>query len=316
MQLRHWLFASMAAALPIGMGCDQLASQPIPFPKRAYLGETVSVAIDTDSSLAVPGKNHTLSRENVRIQISDQTTSATSDLIMPRAVVLGSSSLGTANGEAKGASEVTIAVFDLPATLPNGFSPLPTEVWIAAVYPDGTEINALLFPSLEIIGEASEGHGPTTFLPSPPDYAPPAAELTLEPLPALRVMAKAMKFPVSWAIGAIQFDVVYETDKVDNPRAYAKTTVAKGYARASEVAPDRARVMVVDPQGLRIRDSASAGPFVDIVFDQLAPFATGDFVIENLLVTNLDGVALVDLRAENITDTSATYFNLFARANQ
>jgi hypothetical protein len=73
--------------------------------------------------------------------------------------------------------------------------------------------------------------------------------------------------------------------------------------------------MLVDPLGLRVRASSSWGPFVDVVFDQSAPFEPTSFTIENLLVTDLNGAPLVDRREAN-PDDSGTYFLLYARANQ
>jgi hypothetical protein len=310
------LFAPIALLALAILGCDQVVDQPIAFPKRAYLGETVSVAIDTDASVPLPGgKAYTLSRENVRIQLWDQITNETTEIV-PRAVALGTTPLATTAGEADGASEVSIAVFDLPTTLPPGFSPLPAAVWIVPLFfPGLTEINPLMYPTLEILGPPSQGEGATTFFPSPPEFAPPAIEARLEPLPALRVMAKQAKFPSAWAIGSIQFEVAYPTSLVANPRAYAKTTVARAFAHAEDLSPGRARTMLVDPLGLRLRDSGTAGPFVDIVFDQSAPFEAAAFDIENLLVTDLNGTPLVD-RREAVPDDSETYFTLYVRANQ
>jgi hypothetical protein len=170
MRMRTMLLVSVPFLALATLACDQISDQPIPFPKRAYLGETVSVAIDTDSSAPVLGsKKYTLSRENVRIQLWDTATDEKITLT-PRAVVLGASPLGTALGEASGASEVSIAVFDLPTTLPAGFSTPPSTVWIVPLdHPSGTEINSFIFPILEILGPAAQGDGPTVFYPSPPE---------------------------------------------------------------------------------------------------------------------------------------------------
>jgi hypothetical protein len=312
---------AVSIAFGLVLGCNQPVGQPIVYPHRAYLGETISVAIDTDHS-PVQGRNYTLSGDNVRIQITDTVTNATATLV-PRAIVLGANPLNTPLGEQQGTTEVSIAVFDLPTELPpdpstdpaTPFSALPTTVTVFAVFhPDLTVINPQMYPTLEILGPAEEGQGPTTFFPSPPDFAPPPIEVALEPLPALRVAAKTLKFPSTWSIGSIQFDVVYNTALVGNPRAYAKTMVAKAYARAVDVSPGRARAMLVDPQGLELRASAARGPFVDIVFDKTAPFETADFSIEDLLVSDVDGNVLVDMRTG--TDLSSTYFTLYARANQ
>jgi hypothetical protein len=290
--------------------CDHAAQQPIAFPKRAYLGETISTAIDTDFGL-IAAKEFTLSSENVRIQLMDQVTEATY-VVTPRAVILGSSAPGTSSAEYDGLVEVSVAVFDLPSTLPAGFTAPPSDVWIIPLHhPSGEPIDPYLFPTLRILGPAAQGEGATTFVPltSPPDWTLPI-EKKLEPLPSLRIQAVNTKFPAAWAIGGIQFDVVYPAS-VSNPRAYARNTTARGLAHANDVATRRARVMLVDPIELELKLSAPKGPFVDIVFDQSAPFATVDFDIENLIVTDVNGNVLVD-----DAGNSEEYFLLYARANQ
>jgi hypothetical protein len=156
--------------------CDQAAQQPIAFPKRAYLGETVSVAIDTDSRW-IGSKKFTLSKENVVIQLWDQQTQQTHNVV-PRAVIVGSAG---------------------PDALPQGFTTPPSLVWIYPLFyppvqpPVLEPINESMFPELQILGPAVQGSGPTTFVPS---VNPPTdmAERTLEPLPALRLRARRPQF--------------------------------------------------------------------------------------------------------------------------
>jgi hypothetical protein len=291
--------------------CDHGSNVPIAFPKRAYLGETVATAIDTDSSL-IPawGKNYALSSENVRIQLMDVLTEET-QILTPRAVMVGSSVSGTAFTEYEGTTEVSIAVFDLPATLPEDFTEPPSDVWVIPVfYPSLQPIALEMYSALRILGPANEGEGSTTFVPhqGPPEFALPI-EKKLEPLPALRIRAKTTQFPAGWAIGAVQFDVTYPAS-VSNPRAYGRNKAARALAHAGNVATGRARVILVDPIELELKDSAARGPFVDIVFDQSAPFAASSFHIENLIVTSVDGAVLV-----NDPGNSEEFFLMYARAN-
>ena len=84
--MRATLFFPLLLLVLLASACDQVAQQPIPFPKRAYLGETVSIAIDSDTQWVVGARNFTLSKENVRIQLYDVATDATYDIV-PRAIV-------------------------------------------------------------------------------------------------------------------------------------------------------------------------------------------------------------------------------------
>lgn len=91
MKIRPFVALFLSALL--AAACDQVAQEPIAFPNRAYLGETISVAIGSDHP-QMSTNTFTLSTENLRIQLWDQATDATLDLAL-RALVTGSSSLGT-----------------------------------------------------------------------------------------------------------------------------------------------------------------------------------------------------------------------------
>jgi hypothetical protein len=301
-------------AVLLTSACDQSVVQPIPFPKRAYLGETVSVAIDTDSA-HVGAKHFTLSSKNVRIQLWDTVTEATHDVV-PRAVITSTTALGTTASEQDGATELTVVVFDLPTTLPLGFNSPPTSLWIYPVFfPSGAAINTSVSPIIEILGPASEGDGPTTFYPGLPEFSP-AIEKRLEPLPALRLRARRPQFLPSWTIGSIEFEISYPS-AVSNPRAYSKITAARALAFATTIGPGRARVVLVDPIGFKLNAITGsttvlgAGPFIDLVFDQAAPFSASGFDIENLVVTTVDGTVLID-----DPGNSEEFFELYFRANQ
>jgi len=306
------LFSALLLFALFSAACDQNASQPIAFSRRAYLGETISLPISSDSAFTF-GNTFTLSKENVVIRLWDQGTDATYD-VAPRAVVVGTSAAGTLTSEQDGATEVSIAIFDLPSTLPPGFDPLPSSVrLIPLLLPGMTSLisNVSWYPTLEILGNAAAGEGPTVFYPGPP-----AAELQLEALPSLRLRARRPQFHHSWTIGSVAFEVKLLNAAVSNPRAYARITASRALAYATPIAADRIRVILVDPVGFKLVVTSSpsvlgSGPFVDVVFDQSAPFSASDFEIENLVVTRLDGTILI-----NDPGNSEEFFELYVRANQ
>lgn len=312
--MRARLIVALLFFVLLASACDRIAQQPYPFPKRAYLGETISIAIDTDS-LYVGSKNFTLSSENVRIQLWDQGSDATFNLT-PRGVITSATALGTKASEQDGATEISVAVFDLPSTLPAGFSTPPSDVWVMTLlYPSMEYVDGNVFPTVRILGPASQGDGATTFYPGLPEI-PTAIEARLEPLPALRLRAKRPQFQHTWTIGSIQFEVVYPSS-VSSPRAYSKITAAGALAYATGISTGRARVVLVDPKGFKLNAGGAPptalgpGPFVDIAFNQSAPFSTSNFDIENLLVTDVNGNVLID-----DPGNSEEYFELYARANQ
>jgi len=300
------LLVAFALAVVSSLACDGSALEPIAFPKRAYLGETVSFAISSDSTdIAESNKGHDVSKENVEIRVTDPGTNAFVTVV-PRSVVAGSSATGTAYSEQKGVSEISIATFDLPQTLPAPFV-VPGTVWLTAHrVPGGALVGGTA--EVHVLGPASQGSGMTSFHPF-------GSENQLQPRPSLRVRANGSAFDGAWVIGSIQFEITYPSS-VTNPRAFARLRAAKGVAFAKEIAPGQARVLVVDPRGFHLPAQPDTGllgggPFVDIIFNQSAPFTTSEFTISNLLVTDLDGGVLIDN-----SGNSSSFFQLYARANQ
>jgi hypothetical protein len=294
--------------LLVVVGCDSGTQAPIAFPARAYVGETVSFAVSTDSvSIPEVNKSHDISKENVEIRLTDPNDASQFVVVTPRSVIAGASATGTSFSEQNGVAELSIATFDVPQTLPSSFV-IPGTLWLTAHrLPGGELVGGTV--ELEIVGPASEGSGPTSFHPF-------GAENQLQPRPSLRVRALWPGFDSAWVIGSVQFEISYPAS-VSNPRAFARLQAAKGLAFAKDVAAGSARILVVDPRGFQLPapigadDELGGGPFVDIIFGQSQPFTASEFTISNLLVTDLDGNVLVD----NPGDASG-FFRLYARANQ
>jgi hypothetical protein len=228
-------------------------------------------------------------------------------------------------------ASVTIALVDLPVdALPcaTGY-PVPVDLVLVR---DGVA-DGFVIGKLTLTGNQGQ---PTPFahLAEEPALAPgESLDERFGPKPALRLRPLAGAgtpaqpgFAFDWVIGSIEFDLTYKHDKVSAPVAFTATNAVNGTAVVGPSTPldvddSVAHVVLMDPKGFTLPElhpwavsgGAGEGPVLEIAFDKLTQFGTGDFAIENLVVTKLDGTIQVDLRGET---GSGAYFQTIAVASE
>lgn len=316
--MRYVAAVAVAVCLASASGCRNQDGEvrPAAYPQRAYATETVAVTIGTNyPNIWEPVKAFDASVENVAIELEEVTTGLT--VAAPvRSVISSQADPSTPWAEQFGSTEIQIVVFDVPTPLP--FSSYPTDVYVrvlragtggAPFYGNGD--NAL-FAKLEILGDP--GNDPTDDI-EPTAYWPPAILDQLAPLPGLRLRADPSGFDPTWTIGSVQFDITYPAADLSNPRAYAKGEATGGLAYAAERNPGAARVLLVHPSGFSLEDATGegvrgGGPFLDLAFDKIRGFGAQSFMITDLIVTDPDGVPLIDHPGDSLS-----YFQLIPRRN-
>jgi hypothetical protein len=309
---------SLAACQRQGSG-----GRPIAWPSRAYVGETVAVAIDSNEiPILELAERHNASPGNVIMRLINLDDPGNPVEIPPRAVIAGGAGRVTHWAEARPGTEVTVAIFDLPDMLgfPTGF---PATVEIHTLI-DGVILGNLPAARLTVLGSAAEGTGPLEFYPTPA-LVPGGVllEESLAPRPAIRLRAlQGTPLDLTWdendtAIGGLEFEIVYPPS-VASPDPIPAAEAERGTTLVRPVAEGRAHVLLVDPRGFQLVETGlgpgnpiGTGPFLDVAFDKSAPFAASEFEIRNLYVTDLDGNVLLDDRGND----STTFFHVYARSN-
>ncbi len=291
----------------------QWGGAPVVWPKAARLGDTVAMSI---SSNHVPFfgaalERYHLSEDNVTLEITHG--GALLATVAPRAVFDGLSAPTSLKNQVAAGPYLTIAVFDLPASLPVS---LPAATTVGLLI-DGvvTGING----KLDIL---DTGGSPTAFT----SESEPGG---LGPRSALRLQGRAAGtgvegFDPAWQIGALEFRLEYPSSSVSEPDAFPGTEASRALVFTSaEDPPGSVRVLVTDPRGFILPsapgypggDRVGEGPLLDVAFAK-APgqgFEAEDFTIRDLKVFDPDGVLLTPIFSPG-TDTTH-YFARSARKN-
>lgn len=138
-------------------------------------------------------------------------------------------------------------------------------------------------------------------------------------------------FQSTWLIGGISTEIAYDTDCLDNPRAYVGSDAAKGGVTVGPPTPvpsyaDREAVQIVlsHPRGFQLAAAGSVdptrlglGPILDIAFDRKDDNPTecsgtlGEyFWIHSLKVRDRDGTLRVSLPLPRQTFDASPFFYL------
>jgi hypothetical protein len=303
---------------------EGLGGRPIAWPNRAYVGETVAVAVDSNEITGLEHvERHTASPANVMLRLIHLDDPGNFVEIAPRSVIVGAAGRVTPWAQERAGTEVAVAIFDIPETLafPTGY---PATVEIRP------RIDGVLQPlgapraRVTVLGPSTEGQGPLVFFPTP-GLVPGGVllEESLAPRPALRLRAlEGTALDLTWdendtVIAGLEFELVYPA-AVENPDPIPAAEAERGTTLLRPVSEGRAHVLLVHPRGFRLEDKGlgsgqpiGTGPFLDVAFDKLAAFSAHEFEIRNLYVTDPDGNVLLDDRGND----STSFFHLYVRNN-
>jgi hypothetical protein len=301
LEFRHFVYVTALLALNSAACQVTQGVNPLIWNQTALLGESVSMPfasngidyyplVPDESGSGVPGLNVTrISRDNVRVRL--QVASQTFVDVVPDAVIEASASRSSSYAnESFPGTWMGMVVFTLPANLPvTPPKTVPVQVKI-----DGTLV-PWVAGSVYVTGT---GGSPTAFF-------APLEELENPPMLRVRARAGANKFPTDCNIGSIQFDLRYPSS-VESPKAYVNSDAFLSVVRAYQTGSGVARVVLVSPDGFTLPDAdgngvSGGGPIIDIAFTKNASFAVGDFHLDNLVVTRVDGTTCVNQAAQEST---------------
>lgn len=301
---------------------------PTVWPDRAYLGETIAIPVDTNNLPFFPNaeaeEQHDVSVDTVTFEMTD--ANGDPAVLFPRSVITAGPSGAADSGKIVPAITVTIALIDLPTIAENPNFDYPEypvlDVPIKIIHP-GDPSNEVV--KVTILGPETEGKGSRQFA----QIWGSGQELedALSPRPSLRLRAHgptdcggSERFFTNGKISGVEFEIEYDTNRVTDPDPIPTANAGRATATASVIstqgAIERARVLILDPDGFNLPDAGNCkrgtGPFLDIAFTKVSEFSVGDFQIYDLYVTKFNGQPMIDDRGGNV---STDYFELIARSN-
>jgi len=212
-------------------------------------------------------------------------------------------------------AELSVAVFDLPNE---------TQIPVALTYPATVRVRAVISggsvsPRVATLTLLGAGASPATLWPEP------GSDLATRPMVRLRPLEGAGGFAAGGGaplIAGLEFEIEYPP-AVGSPSVFPATEAAFATALVGPgSASGRARVVIVDPKGFRLKDPSHAdrageGPLVDVVFGtKTGAFTSSQFKIWNLFVTDVNGNVVLDRRAPPLGPDSTSAFIVTAVRSQ
>ncbi|CAG0987096.1 hypothetical protein MYXO_02189 [Myxococcaceae bacterium] len=314
------------------LGCNPVSLGPVIFPSEARLGApacspckgaTVALAVDANyAPLSDDQEDHGAWSEsvagtvasNVTLQLEDPGGAWTVPLAV-RGVFSSRTNSGSQVAAGFPGAELSVAVFDLPNE---------TQIPVALTYPAAVRVRASIsgspvLPRVATLTLLGAGASPATLWPEP------GSDLVSRPAVRLRPLKGEGGFAAGAAaprIGGLEFEIEYPPT-LGSPSAFPATEAAFATALVGPGSVSgRARVVIVDPKGFQLDDPGNAdrageGPLVDIVFGtKTGAFASSQFKIWNLFVTDVNGNVVLDRRSPPLGPDSTSAFVVTAVRNQ